>query len=306
MELGVALPVSGSWATAENCIEIAEMAEALGYRSLWTFQRLLSPVTPEGVQWLPPAYHEVLDPLSVLAFVAARTTRVRLGVAVLNAPFHPPVMLAKTAATIDRLSGGRLDLGLGSGWMPDEFRAVGVDLERRGARMEEYIAALDAAWTQGVTSFDGTFSTMPAAVVAPPPVQQPRPPVLFGGAAPAALRRAGRLADGWISASTTDLTTIGQSVDLITDAARAAGRDPSSLRFVCRGVVKVRADDRAPLTGSLSEIAADLEDLAAQGMTETFIDLNFDPEIGAPDADAASSMERAREVLAALAPSPRT
>lgn len=302
MEIGFALPVSGSWATAENCIEIAESAERLGYSSLWTFQRLLSPVTPEGQQWLPPAYHSVLDPFSVLAFAAARTSRVRLGVAVVNAPFYPPALLGKIAATIDRLSDGRLVLGLGLGWMPDEFRAMDVSMEGRGERLVETIAALDALWADGVVSFDGSSVSIPEAVIAPTPVQAPRPPILLGGSAPAALRRAGRIADGWVSASTADLSTLREPIGLVRSAAQNAGRDPDALRFVCRGVAKVRSHERAPLTGSLGEIREDLDLIAAQGMTETFIDLNFDPEIGSPDADPARSMERAREVLEALAP----
>jgi hypothetical protein len=302
MDIGFALPVSGSWATAENCIEIAESAERLGYNSLWTFQRLLSPVTPTGDQWLPPAYHSVLDPLSVLAFVAARTSTIRLGVAVLNAPFLAPVQLAKVAATVDQLSDGRLDLGLGTGWMPDEFRATGAPFERRGAQMEEYLRALDACWTDGVTSFEGEFSALPASVISPQPRQRPRPQVLLGGAAPAALRRAGRLADGWISASTTDLTTIGDSVELIRAEANEAGRNPDRLRFISRGVVKVRKGERAPLTGSFDEIRSDIEGLAGQGITEVFVDLNFDPEIGSPEADPVQSMQRARRVLEELAP----
>jgi probable F420-dependent oxidoreductase len=302
MEIGFALPVSGTWATAENCIEISESAERLGYHSVWTFQRLLSPVTAEGLQWLPPAYHSVLDPLSVLAFAAARTTRVRLGVAVVNAPFMAPVQLAKVATTIDRLSNGRLDLGIGSGWMADEFTAAGAQFDRRGAQMTEYIEALDVCFAGGVSSFNGEFSTLPASVLSPTPIQRPRPQLLLGGAAPAALRRVGKLADGWISASTTDLTTVGESVDLIRRSAIESGRDPDELRFICRGVVRVRNGERAPLTGGFDEIRTDIAELATQGITEVFIDLNFDPEIGSPDADPEQSMRRARRALEELAP----
>ena len=302
MEIGFALPVSGSWATADNCIEIAESAERLGYSSLWTFQRLLSPVTPEGQQWLPPAYHSVLDPFTVLAFAAARTRRVRLGVAVVNAPFYPPALLAKIATTVDRLSGGRLDLGLGLGWMPEEFRAVGASMDGRGAQLVDTIAALREVWADGVVSLDGASAGTPQPVMAPSPLQTPRPPLLLGGSAPAALRRAGRIADGWVSASTADLSTLREPIGIVRRAAEEAGRDPDALRFICRGVLRVRSDERAPLTGSLGEIRNDLDLIAAQGMTETFIDLNFDPEIGSPDADPARSMDLAREVLDVLAP----
>jgi alkanesulfonate monooxygenase SsuD/methylene tetrahydromethanopterin reductase-like flavin-dependent oxidoreductase (luciferase family) len=117
-----------------------------------------------------------------------------------------------------------------------------------------------------------------------------------------ALRRAGRVAAGWISSSQADLTHIDESIGIVRRAAVDAGRDPDELRFVCRGVVKVRRDERAPLTGGLDDIRSDLADLAAKGVTETFVDLNFDPQIGSPDADAQESMRRAHEVLEALAP----
>jgi probable F420-dependent oxidoreductase len=302
MEMGFALPVTGSWATAENCIDIAETAERLGYSSLWSFQRLLSPVTPDGQQWLPPAYHSVLDPFSVLAFAAGRTSRVRLGVAVANAPFYPVLLLAKIAATIDRLSHGRLDLGLGLGWMPEEFRATGSTMEKRGAQLDETIAALDSIWAGGVVSFEGSSVSIPESVVEPLPIQSPRPPLILGGSAPAALRRAGRLADGWVSASTADLETLGESIEIVRRAASEAGRDPDKLRFICRGVVKVRGGERSPLTGSIGQIREDLQRIAEQGMTETFIDLNFDTEIGTDGADPQRSMERAHELLVALAP----
>jgi alkanesulfonate monooxygenase SsuD/methylene tetrahydromethanopterin reductase-like flavin-dependent oxidoreductase (luciferase family) len=126
--------------------------------------------------------------------------------------------------------------------------------------------------------------------------------VLLGGGVDAALGRAGLVADGWISSSQADLTRIDESIAKVRAAAGDAGRDPGQLRFVCRGVVKVRAGERAPLVGGLDEIRVDLAGLAAKGVTETFVDLNFDPQIGSPDADPDASMRRAEEVLEALAP----
>lgn len=110
------------------------------------------------------------------------------------------------------------------------------------------------------------------------------------------------MADGWISSSQADLARIDEPIAVVRDAAVAAGRDPGRLRFICRGVVKVRDGERGPLTGSLDEIRGDLADLAAKGITETFVDLNFDPEIGSPDADPDVATGRALEVLEALAP----
>jgi alkanesulfonate monooxygenase SsuD/methylene tetrahydromethanopterin reductase-like flavin-dependent oxidoreductase (luciferase family) len=167
------------------------------------------------------------------------------------------------------------------------------------------VAALRALWTEPVAAYQGEFYRLSPARMAPKPVQRPHPPLLLGGTARAALRRAGRLADGWVSGSTADLTKVGASIEVVREAAREAGRDPDRLRFVCRGAVKVRPGgrpDRAPLSGSFAEIRGDLEMLGDQGMTEVFVDLNFDPEIGAPDADPAEALRRAEEALEALAP----
>ena len=135
----------------------------------------------------------------------------------------------------------------------------------------------------------------------PKPVQPGGPPVLLGGGAPKALDRVGRLGDGWISSSRADPETIDVPITAVKDAARAAGRDPEALEFVMRGVVRT-GPRTGPLTGTLDEIAADLPAVAAQGVTELFVDLNFDPSIGNPEADPAASMSRALETLEALAP----
>jgi probable F420-dependent oxidoreductase len=301
VQLGFAVPVSGSWASPTNCVEIARRAEALGYSSLWTFQRLLSPLVGD-TPVLESQYRSVHDPLATLAYLAGQTTAVRLGVAVVNMPYYPPIVLAKMLTTIDHFCGGRLDAGLGIGWSPHEFEAVGVTSARRGPRAEDYLRCLRAIWTDEVVDYQGDFYRVPRSRVDPKPVQRPHPPVLLGGTAAPALRRAGRVAAGWISSSRADLTRIGESIAVVRAAASDAGRDPDDLRFVCRGVVKVRAGERSPLVGSFDDIRADLADLAASGVTETFIDLNFDPEIGSPDADPRVAMRRGHEALEALAP----
>ena len=301
MQLGFAVPVSGSWATPANAAGLARRAEELGYTSVWTFQRLLSPLDGDKPVLAPP-YHQVHDPLATLAFLAGQTATVRLGVAVVNLPYYAPLVLAKLLTTIDQLSGGRLDAGVGLGWAPDEFTAVGVPTSRRGARGEDYLRCLRAIWTQEFVEYEGPFYRVPRCKVEPKPVQKPHPPILLGGMAEPALRRAGRVAAGWISSSRADLREIDRLVEVVRQAAEKAGRDPGALRFICRGVVRVRRGERAPLVGSLDQIRADLDDLAAKGITETFVDLNFDPEVGAPDADADDSVRRAHEVLEALAP----
>ena len=306
--MGFAVPLAGSWATPANQVEVAQRAERLGYASLWTFQRLLFPADREGpdaARW-QPVYRSVHDPLITLAYLAAHTSRIRLGVAVLNMPWFAPILLAKQTASLDAVSGGRLDLGLGLGWSKQEYDAAGAPFERRGARAEEFIACLKAIWTEDPVDFSGEFHQISMAHVDPKPVQRPHPPLLLGGSAEPALRRAGRVADGWISSSGQDLAAIGAAIRVVADAAAEAGRDPATLRFISRGVVRLRpgtTGERRPLTGSLEQIRADVAEVAEQGVTELFVDLNFDGEIGVVDADPAASMARAHELLDALAPS---
>jgi probable F420-dependent oxidoreductase len=306
--MGFAVPLAGSWATPANQVEVAQRAEELGYASLWTFQRLLFPADrdgPDAARW-QPVYRSVHDPLVTLAYLAAHTTRIRLGVAVLNMPWFAPILLAKQTATLDAVSGGRLDLGLGLGWSKQEYDAAGAPFERRGARAEEFVACLRAIWTEDPVDFLGEFHQITKAHIDPKPVQRPHPPLLLGGSAEPALRRAGRVADGWISSSGQDLAAIGSAIRVVAEAATEAGRDPATLRFISRGVVRLRpeaAGERRPLTGSMEQIKADVAELAEQGVTELFVDLNFDKQIGVVDADPAASMARAHEMLDALAPS---
>jgi probable F420-dependent oxidoreductase len=301
MKIGFGLPVSGSWAVPENLAHVARSAEQLGYHSLWSYQRLLS---PSDDSW-GEVYRSVQDPLLPLAYAAALTSRIRLGVAVVNLPFVAPVVLAKQLATLDILSGGRVDAGIGNGWADQEFAAVGVSKRGQARRADEFIGVLKKLWTDKLVSHDGEFYRVPGMRAEPKPVQRPHPPILLGGTSDPALRRAGRLCDGWVSSSRADLRRLGESVAVVRAAAREAGRDPEALRFVCRGSVRVRAAggaDRAPLTGTLDQIRSDFSSIAAQGITELFVDLNFDPEVGSPEADPAASRRRADAALEALAP----
>ena len=304
MKIGFGAPVSGAWATPENLAGFAARAEQAGYASLWSFQRLL---VPDG-SGMDPVYHSVLDPMAALAYAAAGTSRIRLGVAVVNLPFVSPAYLAKQAATVDILSGGRLDLGLGIGWMPEEFAATGAPMARRGARAAEYVAVLRQLWADEPVEFGGEFYEIPRGSVAPKPVQPGGPPILLGGLARPALERAGRIADGWVTSSRTDLSRIAEGVGVIRAAAAEAGRDPDALRIVCRGVVRAGAEATAPggsrllLSGRPDQIREDTRWLAGQGVTEIFYDLNWDPQVGSPDADPAAATARAEEILEALAP----
>jgi probable F420-dependent oxidoreductase len=305
MDIGFGAPVSGAWATPRNLTELGRRAERLGYRSLWTFQRLLAPTSAA----LAPVYRSVLDPLVTLGYLAAATTSIRLGVAVVNHPFASPLLLAKQAATVDVLSGGRLDLGIGNGWLPEEFTGSGADLAGRGARAEEYVAALRALWSTD-RGYHGSFYDIPPGRQDPPPVQRPGPPILLGGTSEAAMERAGRIGDGWITPSGADLWKIAESAKVVQNAATAAGRGPA--RIVCRGVgrpgkptASKRTGRRHLLSGSYEQIREDVGWLDSCGVTEVFYDLNFDPQVGDPSADEGKAVLRASEILEALAPDAR-
>jgi probable F420-dependent oxidoreductase len=305
MDIGFGAPVAGAWATPRNLTEFARRAERLGYRSLWTFQRLLVP----AASGMAPVYRSVLDPMVALGYTAAVTSSIRLGVAVVNHPFASPLLLAKQAATIDVLSGGRLDLGVGIGWLPEEFTGSGAAMAGRGARTEEYLSAMRALWS-GEGGFHGSYYDIPPGRQDPPPVQRPGPPVLIGGMARAAMERAGRIADGWVTASSADLSKIAESAKIVQQAARAAGRGP--VRIVCRGVVRVGkpvmssvTGDRLLLSGSFEQIREDTAWLESCGVTEVFYDMNWDPLVGDPAADEGRAVLRASEVLEALAPDGR-
>jgi probable F420-dependent oxidoreductase len=217
-------------------------------------------------------------------------------------------VLAKQAATVDVLSGGRLNLGLGIGWMPEEFTATGATTARRGARTEEFLAVLRTLWADEVSSFDGEFYTIPAGRQEPRPVQKPGPPVLLGGMSRPAMERAGRIADGWITSSRADLSKIPEAIAVIREAASAAGRDPDVVRIVCRGVVRAGEEEKGPdggrqlLSGSFEQIREDAAWLGEQGVTELFYDLNWDPQVGSPSVEPEAAAARAEAILTELAP----
>jgi probable F420-dependent oxidoreductase len=305
MRLGFGLPTAGAWATPDTVIRLARHAEALGYHSLWVFQRLLYALQPRndypplpGQPW-PRAFERVLDPIVTLAWVAAATTRIRLGTSVLIMPYYTPVVLAKQLATLDLLSGGRLEVGLGIGWSEDEYEAVGVPFRARGRRADEFLQCLKTIWTADVVEFSGEFYRVPKCRVEPKPVQQPHPPITIGGYSPVVIRRAVTLADGF-NGGNVPLAQVAPIVAQLREAAAKAGRDPATLRVVSRGSFHVhdrpQGPDRRPLWGSLDEIREDIGRYAAAGLTELFLEANFQP--GGPAAD------RVLAHLEALAPGP--
>jgi alkanesulfonate monooxygenase SsuD/methylene tetrahydromethanopterin reductase-like flavin-dependent oxidoreductase (luciferase family) len=181
-------------------------------------------------------------------------------------------------------------------------------MARRGARTAEYVQVLRALWSGGAAAYDGEFYHVPAGTQAPAPVQPGGPPILLGGLARPALERIGRLADGWVTSSRTNLAKIDELIAVVKSAAAAAGRDPDAMRVVCRGVIRAGAPvrdengERMLLSGDYDQIRADVEWLGARGVTEVFYDLNWDPQIGSPDVSPGAAADRAEEILHSLAP----
>ena len=288
MKLGIALPQIGEWATPENIVKVAQHAEELGYNSLWVQERLLwplkpkspYPVTPDGS--LPEQYKYVLDPIVTLTYAAANTQRIRIGTSVLVMPYHTPIMLAKQLATLDVISGGRLNCGLSLGWSEDEYDVSNTPYKNRGDRADEFLKCLKVIWTEDEPEFHGRFYQLPKSKVNPKPVQKPYPPITVGGFNPRAFQRAVTLGDGYNGV----ILPFDQMKELLAgfiQAAQAAGRDLSKLQVVCRGNLKLldksSGTSRYPLTGTIVEIKDDLKRCEEMGVTEIIFEMNFEPDI---------------------------
>lgn len=209
--------------------QVAVRAEALGYDSLWTSEGFFGPAN-------------TLSPLSLLTYLAAITTRVRLGVSVLVLPLRDPVHLAKEVVTLDQLSGGRLTVGVGLGG-DAQYAAFGLSPERRVRRFVEILQAMQALWTQEPASFTGDFFTFDQVRMNPKPVQQPHPPIWFGARAEAALKRAVAYGDGWMGPGSSSADDFTQHVAHLRRLLDEAGRDPAT--FMISKRVYVAIDDNA-------------------------------------------------------------
>jgi probable F420-dependent oxidoreductase len=239
MDVGIELLFDGSPGNSiTDAGGIAQALEGMGFDSLWLPDHVVvfeqyEPnylYSPDGLPPFAPR-QGWFDPLYGLAAMAATTERVRLGTNVLILPQRNPVLLAKEVAALDHLSGGRISLGVGVGWCPEEFAALGVPFERRGARADDYIKAITTLWTDEVATYEGEFVSFTNAVQLPKPVQSPRPPIIVGGQSPAALRRAATLGDGWTSWMLPS-DALPETLAALDAACERAGRDPGTLRRI--------------------------------------------------------------------------
>ena len=204
MDIGVFVPLANPTATPEYIQKLGSLCEARGIASIWVAEHVVLFDNPDSKYPYSddgrfPVSGElgILDPFNALAFLAACTRTVRLGTGIVLAPQRNPVYTAKEAATVDWLSNGRLDLGLGIGWLAEEFRALGVPFEQRAARCRDYVGVMHSLWRDPVSSFHGEFYTLNPCRQYPKPIQQPHPPIHFGGESDPALRRVADLGQGW-------------------------------------------------------------------------------------------------------------
>jgi probable F420-dependent oxidoreductase len=206
-----------------------ERAEALGFESAWVVEQVLGSIPS-------------LEPVEVLAWAAAVTDRIRLGTAVLLTPLRSPVHLAKSLATVDQLSGGRLDVGVGLGGNPQVYPAYGIAAARRVARFNEGLRLMRALWTEPRVTFTGEFWQLESAAMEPKPLQRPHPPLWLGGHHPDALRRAVPWAAGFMGAGSASTATFAREVDLLRGFLAEAGRAPAAVDVGKRVYVAVDRD----------------------------------------------------------------
>jgi probable F420-dependent oxidoreductase len=238
MKYGAFLPHIGPLARGDVMTNIrmtAQTAEALGFDSVWAADHVVIPqqissrypYTATGAFPMDPT-EPLLEPLSVLSFVAACTTKVRLGTAVLVLPHRNAVVTAKTVATIDVLSQGRVILGVGVGWMEEEFNALNASFAQRGPLSDEAVAVMKELWTSEHPHFEGKFHHFPEVACEPRPVQKPHPPIWIGGHTGPALRRIVEYGDGW-AAVVFNPQEFAERLDKLKEKAAKAGRDLSKI-----------------------------------------------------------------------------
>jgi len=230
MKIGVA-PVNVGTPAPAFLAALAERAEAAGLESLWTYEHAIVPVDyasryPYARSGKMPVTPETpfVDPLIALAFAAAKTSTIRLATGINILPQANPLSVAKQAASLDFLSGGRFTLGVGVGWLAEEFEAMGTPFARRGARFNDYLAAIRKVWTGDVVEHDGEFVKWSGFKSYPLPAQRPGPPIVIGGTSDPAFRRVARHGDGWF-APNRHIDHLAEMMPRLRAACEAAGRD---------------------------------------------------------------------------------
>jgi probable F420-dependent oxidoreductase len=238
MELGLHALGIDSGADRAVIDAVASAADSCGFATLWSGEHVVMvdrsasryPYSDDGVIAVP-AQADWLDPMIALSFAAAASSRIGLSTGVLLLPEHNPVVVAKQTASLDKLSRGRLTLGVGIGWSREEFDALGVPFEHRADRTAEYVAAMRTLWRDDVASFDGKFVSFDSIRVYPKPVRDRRIPVVLGGNSDAALRRVAAWGDGWYGFNLDGIAAVRERVGALQRLCAESGRDRAELRL---------------------------------------------------------------------------
>jgi probable F420-dependent oxidoreductase len=288
MRYGFYLPTRGPTATREGILRLAREGERLGLHSAMIADHVVFPVQstsdyPYTLDRKHPGGGDALEALSILGVVAGATERLRLVTSVLVLPYRNPVLTAKMVATLDVLSGGRVTLGVGVGWLKEEFEALGSpDFEHRGAVSDEWIAIFRQLWTQSPATFNGEFYRYRDIRAEPFPLQKPHPPIWVGGHSRPALRRTARYGDGWhpvgaIAASPLPPQEMRAHLATLKQMTEAEGRDFGKLTISYKAplydsAVPDRDGTRRSFSGTPDEIAGDIRSFAAIGVHELIFD----------------------------------
>jgi probable F420-dependent oxidoreductase len=270
-KFGVFLPVSGRAASRKTLMQAAQQAEALGYDSVWAADRLVMPwkinttypYSKEATFIVPPD-RPFFDTLTCLAFLAGCTEKIQLGMSVMVLPYRHPLHWAKIAATIDQLSTGRLILGIGVGWMEEEFAAMNAPFKERGKVSDEQLTLLKQLWTDEHITFHGKYYHVDDIAFSPKPFQRPRIPIWVGGEGKYAQRRAGQYGDAWfpyfVRVTPQELL---RRFDNVREEAKKAGRNPAEIDFACCLPIELTPNDVAQdedyLKGSIPQVTAAIQ-----------------------------------------------
>jgi probable F420-dependent oxidoreductase len=286
MQFGLSLPHFQQVASPEAIRRVAQRAEQMGYDGIWVSDHIVIPAS--AVDRFGSVFYE---PLTVLAYAAACTTRIRLGTTVIILPYRNPVVTAKVLSTLDVLSGGRVTTGMAVGWTEDEFKALGVPFQERGALSDEYLAAFKALWTQEKPAFHGQYVRFENIAFEPKPVQKPHIPIWIGGNSKRAIRRAVALGDGWHPTRPL-VEDVRAGVAYLRDVCAQRGRDPKSLQIAVRQPLKfydgaAASIKRRPLLGSMQKIIADIGQYQAAGVQYFMLDTFYSaPELAQETVDS--------------------
>src|ERR1700761_1416173 len=313
MQLGFNLPISGPTSAARSFARIAQQGEAMGYDYLTLTDHVVLPDMSvpgypysESGEFLSNAPAERHELLTATAFIAAKTSRLRLVLAVLVVPHRPAVLAAKMLSTIDVLSEGRLVVGIGAGWLKAEFDAVvTTPFAERGAVTDEYLEAFRALWTHEDARFDGRYTKFADLVFLPRPVQQPHPPIWVGGESGPSMRRAARFGDAWYPIGSNNkhlldtLPRLAAGIARLRKLTTEAGRDPASVSVVYRvkrygHAVSPTASDgeRRLFSGSHADIVGDLSALHELGVSAIDVEVE-----GHDEAATIANMRRFKEEI---------